>query len=325
MQFGEIVKNRRKELGYTQEYLGKALGVTAPAVNKWEKGNSYPDITLLAPLARLLELDLNTLMAFEAKLSEEEKLAIHQEVIQLAETGQVDSVFRLAKEMIQKYPTDEELLALLLFTLETVANEEFQEELKEYYQRLLPSKDYNIRNMALTKFIQLAIAEEDFEKAEELLQALPQESLGHHALLKIDLLRKKGETEQALLKLEGQIFFFTNQLYNYLLLHQEIEPENLLYSEKAGVLADQLELGTFFRVYPELLDAIASKDVEKTLTLLTLCLTSDTWRPKELYQHMIQLLPDQNMAIKLTIQQLDLAFIKDHPAWLELSQKYQLD
>lgn len=42
----------------TQEQMAGYLGVTAPAVHKWEKGTSYPDITLLPALARLLDTDL---------------------------------------------------------------------------------------------------------------------------------------------------------------------------------------------------------------------------------------------------------------------------
>ena len=72
MKFHEILRQRRLALGLTQEQLAQRLGVSAPAVNKWERNNSYPDITLLPPLARLLEVDLNTLLSFQEELTEEE-------------------------------------------------------------------------------------------------------------------------------------------------------------------------------------------------------------------------------------------------------------
>ena len=62
MQIKDRIRQKRKELGYTQEQVAARLGVTAPAVNKWESGMTYPDITLLPPLARLLQTDLNTLL-----------------------------------------------------------------------------------------------------------------------------------------------------------------------------------------------------------------------------------------------------------------------
>ena len=59
MQIHEIIRTRRTALGLTQEQLAGKLGVSAPAVNKWERGNSYPDITLLPVLARLLPREID--------------------------------------------------------------------------------------------------------------------------------------------------------------------------------------------------------------------------------------------------------------------------
>lgn len=72
MKINQIIREKRKELSLTQEQIGEYLGVSAPAVNKWEKGSTYPDITLLPALARLLKIDLNTLMSFHEDLSDVE-------------------------------------------------------------------------------------------------------------------------------------------------------------------------------------------------------------------------------------------------------------
>ena len=61
MTIHQTIRTRRRLLGLTQEEVAEYLGVTAPAVNKWEKGSTCPDIALLPPLARLLQTDLNTL------------------------------------------------------------------------------------------------------------------------------------------------------------------------------------------------------------------------------------------------------------------------
>ncbi|MFR1108476.1 MAG: helix-turn-helix transcriptional regulator [[Ruminococcus] torques] len=42
MRIGEQIKNYRKTVGLTQEQVANYLGVSTPAVNKWEKGNTYP-------------------------------------------------------------------------------------------------------------------------------------------------------------------------------------------------------------------------------------------------------------------------------------------
>lgn len=40
MKINEIIRQRRKALGLTQEQIAQRLGVSAPAVNKWESGVS---------------------------------------------------------------------------------------------------------------------------------------------------------------------------------------------------------------------------------------------------------------------------------------------
>lgn len=41
MNLGEVIRTYRKEKQMTQEEMAGYLGVTAPAVNKWEKGVSH--------------------------------------------------------------------------------------------------------------------------------------------------------------------------------------------------------------------------------------------------------------------------------------------
>lgn len=55
MTLGTVIRKYRKIKNLTQEEMAVRLGVTAPAVNKWENENSYPDIMLLTPIARLLD------------------------------------------------------------------------------------------------------------------------------------------------------------------------------------------------------------------------------------------------------------------------------
>ena len=72
MDMGVVIKKYRKEAGMTQEEMANRLGVTTPAVNKWENSNSKPDIELLAPIARLLDISLDTLLSFHENLSDTE-------------------------------------------------------------------------------------------------------------------------------------------------------------------------------------------------------------------------------------------------------------
>ena len=52
--FGAYILRRRKELGMTQKMFAEKLYVTESAVSKWERGMSYPDITLLGAICEVL-------------------------------------------------------------------------------------------------------------------------------------------------------------------------------------------------------------------------------------------------------------------------------
>ena len=61
-QFGNILLRRRKELGFTQEYIAKDLHLSAQAISKWERGETMPDILLLPALADLLQTSTDELL-----------------------------------------------------------------------------------------------------------------------------------------------------------------------------------------------------------------------------------------------------------------------
>ncbi len=51
-RLGDFIGSERKNLGLTQRDLAARLHVTDKAVSKWERGLSYPDVTLLEPWRR---------------------------------------------------------------------------------------------------------------------------------------------------------------------------------------------------------------------------------------------------------------------------------
>lgn len=53
--FGHFLAQLRREKGMTQKELAATLYVSDKAVSKWERGLSVPDISLLVPLAELLQ------------------------------------------------------------------------------------------------------------------------------------------------------------------------------------------------------------------------------------------------------------------------------
>ena len=78
--FGEYIRERRKELGMTQKEFSEKLYVTESAVSKWERGISYPDITLLLDICTALDVTEHELL-----------------------TASVDTQKRAAERMAEKY------------------------------------------------------------------------------------------------------------------------------------------------------------------------------------------------------------------------------
>ena len=60
--FGSFIKAKRTEKNYSQKDLAERLFVTEGAVSKWERGISYPDITLLSDICSVLDISEHELI-----------------------------------------------------------------------------------------------------------------------------------------------------------------------------------------------------------------------------------------------------------------------
>ena len=62
---GQLITTLRKEKGLTQKQLADALNVTDKAVSKWERGLSFPDISMLEPISELLDISIMEILVGE--------------------------------------------------------------------------------------------------------------------------------------------------------------------------------------------------------------------------------------------------------------------
>lgn len=72
-RLGDFIGSERKNLGLTQRIWRRGCMVTDKAVSKWERGLSYPDVTLLEPLAAALDLTVEELMACRRQAAKERR------------------------------------------------------------------------------------------------------------------------------------------------------------------------------------------------------------------------------------------------------------
>ncbi|MBO4878708.1 MAG: helix-turn-helix transcriptional regulator [Clostridia bacterium] len=60
---GQLICESRKQHGMSQKDLADILNITDKAVSKWERGISFPDISLLIPLSETLGISLYDLLS----------------------------------------------------------------------------------------------------------------------------------------------------------------------------------------------------------------------------------------------------------------------
>ena len=68
---GKFIASERKRKGYTQRQLADILEISDKTISKWERGNGFPDVSLLLPLCNELDITVNELLCGE-RVSEED-------------------------------------------------------------------------------------------------------------------------------------------------------------------------------------------------------------------------------------------------------------
>ena len=62
---GSVIRKLRESKKMTQEDLAEKIFVTSKAVSKWETGQGFPDISLVEPLAKALDISVIELLSGE--------------------------------------------------------------------------------------------------------------------------------------------------------------------------------------------------------------------------------------------------------------------
>lgn len=203
MRINEIIRERRRGLGLTQEEAAARLGITASAFNKWERGASLPDIMLLPALARLLGVDLNTLLNFGEELTDSQTAQFVNSLDDCVKSEGYAAAFARGEAKILEYPSCEKLLlsaamyldgALYLYGAEDPSP--YRAKLDAWYERLCGSRDAQVREQALVMVINRCRANGELERAEALLNSLPQVTIDRQEQLAL-LYTAQGRDDEA--------------------------------------------------------------------------------------------------------------------------------
>lgn len=68
LMIGEKLKKLRHSRDLTQEEVATHLGISYQAISKWERGDGYPDITMLPTLANYFRVSVDELIGMDEQL-----------------------------------------------------------------------------------------------------------------------------------------------------------------------------------------------------------------------------------------------------------------
>ena len=214
MEMKDVIREKRRAMGFTQEQMADYLGVSAPAVNKWESGTTCPDLAILPALARLLGTDPNTLLCFHENLSKEEIAAYGNEVAETARQGDLEKTMELVKKRIKEYPRCGALLyqmatllrgIRILFTYPEEKVEQVQALAVTLLERAMECEDKNAADLSRYALAAMYIQEEAYEKAGELIEQLPEYQSIDKRQLQIMMYMKEGKNQEAAELLERKL------------------------------------------------------------------------------------------------------------------------
>lgn len=105
-ELGKNIKRLRRNADLTQEQLGDMLGVAYQTVSKWELGITFPDISMIAPIARLFKVSADELLGLSESADEAKRRELEERYWKTYTTGDVMEKYEVAKLLVKEFPGD---------------------------------------------------------------------------------------------------------------------------------------------------------------------------------------------------------------------------
>ncbi len=172
--FGDRLKRLRILHSLTQEELADKLGVSAQAVSKWEKEKSFPDLSVVVPMANLFRISTDELLGNRHRREEWEE----RWQLALRDDGE-EGALRVAEEAVLELPQDRQ------FRYRQACGEFFSSQstaVEDEKQRLLVASERHFRSILLDwpdfdsaagMLVEVLAALERRQEAETLAKTLP--------------------------------------------------------------------------------------------------------------------------------------------------------
>lgn len=118
---GENIRRLRRERDLTQEEVAAHLGISFQSISKWERGDGYPDITILPSLANYFGITVDELIGMEENAKSEQ----YDEINRLWKENNLNDLHHdnviLMRNSLKMFPNNDLLLVQLSTSLEKLA------------------------------------------------------------------------------------------------------------------------------------------------------------------------------------------------------------
>lgn len=237
--FGENLKKLRKEKEMTQETLADFLGVSFQAVSKWERGETYPDITMLPVIASFFNVTTDDLLGVD-KAQKEQKIEEYLEFYVKMHLKDTPLTFKEFKKAVKEFPGE---FRILVRYMELLMAEKTTKDLPEYEkvsQELMMIYD-NIQNHCTDDSVRMwskrlicqhlhtkayYTGDESYqEQAEKILAEMP-DMVNTRQYLSTMLIADKDKHYHACSNaIENDLYLFDNAISHYCFYDDNFSPE----------------------------------------------------------------------------------------------------
>ena len=179
---GDNIRKYRKEKEISQETLAERLGVTFQAVSRWERGEGYPDITMLPIIAGFFDISVDELLGVSENKQVEE---VEQIVIKCKEYDthyEGEKLRACIEDGLKKYPGNYELMGWYVYAFQRV---EPLKVIEVGVYVLNNCRDEEIRGFVRSNLVYAYRNSGQYDKAVELARKLP-----HYYDTRNDVLRE---------------------------------------------------------------------------------------------------------------------------------------
>ena len=135
LYLAENLKKYRIIKNLTQEDLANYLNITPQSVSKWERGETYPDITFLPALANIFETSIDLLIGMDVVRAKETRYNIHKKAHDYMKSNQLDLAEKVYREALLIYPNKP---GMILGLAEVLALKNEAEEAVKLIEKGLP-------------------------------------------------------------------------------------------------------------------------------------------------------------------------------------------